>query len=120
MLTAGLIGAAIASHHYHGYGMHMTDMSKMDNNKDNLINFDEFSASHLDMLRSAFNMLDTDNDELIDQKEWNQFLKVHGYGEKYNRLSRFPKSVFSETGVVGLENLNTFFRWPVLRTTPVS
>jgi hypothetical protein len=83
-LTAGLFGVAIASHHYHGYGMHMTDMSKMDDNQDNVITFDEFSAAHLEMLRNAFKMLDTDKDELINKKEWDEFLKVHGFGDQSN------------------------------------
>ena len=79
VLTAGLVSGTMAGYSYHGYGMKMGDMSSIDGNNDNQITFEEFSASSLDRLRSAFNMLDTDNDGFISQSEYNEFLKVHGY-----------------------------------------
>jgi hypothetical protein len=79
LLVAGLVSGTMAGYSYHGHGMKMGDMSRMDGNNDNQITFEEFSASHLDRLRSAFNMLDTDNDGFISQGEYNEFLKVHGY-----------------------------------------
>ena len=79
ILVAGLVSGSIAGYSYHGYGMKMGDMSKIDGNDDSKITFEEFSASHMDRLRSAFNMLDTDNDGVISEAEYNEFLKVHGY-----------------------------------------
>ena len=79
MLIAGLVSGTMAGYGYHGHGMNMSDMSKMDGNDDSKITFDEFSASHLERLRSAFNMLDTDKDGFISKNEYDAFLKVHGY-----------------------------------------
>ena len=79
MLVAGLVGGTMAGYDYHGHNMGMGDMSKMDGNDGSRITFEEFSASHLDRLRSAFNMLDTDNDGFISEEEYNEFLKVNGY-----------------------------------------
>ena len=79
MLTAGLVSGTMAGYSYHGHGMGMGDMSKLDSDDDSKITFEEFSASQLDRLRSAFNMLDTDNDGFISKDEYNEFLKVHGY-----------------------------------------
>ena len=79
MLIAGLVSGTMAGYGYHGHGMGMGDMAKLDSDEDSKITFDEFSASHLDRLRSAFNMLDTDNDGFISEMEYNEFLKVHGY-----------------------------------------
>jgi len=64
---------------YHGYDMGMSDMSKVDSDNNNEITFEEFSAPQVDRLRSAFNMLDTDNDGVISKAEYDEFLKVHGY-----------------------------------------
>jgi Ca2+-binding EF-hand superfamily protein len=77
------ITSSLAGHHYHGCH-NMTDMTEMDTNQDGLITFDEFSAPHMEKYRSAFRMLDTDNDEVINQDEWDEFLKVHGFKNKDN------------------------------------
>ncbi len=79
LLTAGLVAGSIAGHSYHGYGMKMNEMSNIDSNNDNAITFDEFSAPTIERLKSGFKMLDTDNDDVISKKEWEEFLKVHGY-----------------------------------------
>jgi len=79
MLIAGLVSGSIAGHNYHGYGMQMSEMSEIDSNDDGTITFDEFSAPTVDRLKSGFDMLDTDNDGKIDQKEWDEYLKVHGF-----------------------------------------
>ena len=79
MLTAGLVSGTMAGYGYHGHGMGMGDMSKIDGNDDSKITFEEFSASHLDRLRSAFGMLDTDKDGFLSKEEYDKFLKVHGY-----------------------------------------
>ena len=81
----GLFGISMAGHYYHGsghgyhgYGMGMTNMTDLDGDKNGEITFDEFSAPQTDRLMSAFKMLDTNNDNVIDKDEWNAFLKVHG------------------------------------------
>ena len=79
LLTIGLISGSIAGHYHHGYHMSMGDMAEIDGNQDGNITFDEFAAPHTEGLKSAFKMLDTNNDELISEAEWDEFLKVHGY-----------------------------------------
>ena len=76
--AAGMFGISMAGHNYHGYGMGMSNMSDLDADQNGTITFDEFSASQMDRLKSAFKMLDTNNDDVIDKDEWNAFLKVHG------------------------------------------
>jgi hypothetical protein len=80
MLVAGLTTNLTAGHHYHGHGCGygMRNISDMDANQDGTLTFDEFSESHMNKLKRNFKMLDADNDELIDDNEWNQFLKWHG------------------------------------------
>ena len=77
---ASLISGSMAGHYHHGCD-YMTDMTEMDSNQDGQITFDEFSAPHMDKYRSAFKMLDTNNDEVISKEEWDEFLKVHGYDD---------------------------------------
>jgi Ca2+-binding EF-hand superfamily protein len=33
-------------------------------------------------LKSGFKMLDTNSDEVISKKEWDEFLRVHGFEKK--------------------------------------
>ena len=79
MMIAGLASGSMAGHNYHGYGMQMTEMSAIDSNDDGMITFDEFSAPTVERLKSGFDMLDTDNSGKIDQKEWDEYLKAHGF-----------------------------------------
>lgn len=79
MLVAGMISGSIASQYCHGNMNYMGEMSEMDGNQDSLLSFEEFSAPQMDRLRSAFNMLDANNDDVIDKNEWDEFLKIHGY-----------------------------------------
>ena len=37
------------------------------------------SARQMKMQISAFEMLDTNNDDVIDSTEWETFLEMHGY-----------------------------------------
>ena len=78
MLVAGSISGSIAGHHYHGCGG-MRDMTDMDRNEDGEISLEEFSARQMKMQKSAFEMLDTNNDDVIDSTEWEKFLEMHGY-----------------------------------------
>ena len=78
MLFAGFLNSSIAGHHYHGCN-YMGDMSAMDSNQDGLITFDEFSAPHMEKYKRAFDMIDADNDEMINEDEMNEFMKIHGY-----------------------------------------
>jgi hypothetical protein len=85
VLVAGSVGVSLAGYGYHGkhgYGSEMHDMSSLDGNMDSQISFEEFSAPHLDRLKSAFNMLDTDKDGVISKAEYDAFLKVHGISPK--------------------------------------
>jgi Ca2+-binding EF-hand superfamily protein len=88
MLVAGLTTTVTAGHHYHGHGCGygMQNINDMDANQDGTLTFDEFSESHLNRLKRHFKMLDADNDELIDAKEWNQFLKWHGIEDDKKEL----------------------------------
>ncbi len=61
--------------------MSLSDVSKLDNDQDGVLSFDEFSAEKMEWLRSAFKMIDTNNDEEIDSEEWNTMLKIHGIGK---------------------------------------
>ena len=76
MLVGGLISASIAGHHYHGCGG-MRDMTDMDSNEDGEITLEEFSARQMKMQKSAFEMLDANNDDVIDSTEWKKFLEMH-------------------------------------------
>ena len=81
---AALVGGTYAGHNYHGYGMKMSEMSDIDSNGDGEITFDEFSAPTVDRLKSGFRMLDTNSDEKISEREWDEFLRVHGFEKKYD------------------------------------
>jgi Ca2+-binding EF-hand superfamily protein len=78
MIFCGTLTNSIAGHHYHGCS-HMGEMSAMDSNQDGLITFDEFSAPHMEKYKRVFEMLDKDDDEVINEDEMNEFMKVHGY-----------------------------------------
>ena len=78
MLVAGSFSGSIAGHHYQGCGG-MRDMTDMDSNEDGEITLEEFSARQMKMQKSAFEMLDTNNDDVIDSTEWDNFLEMHGY-----------------------------------------
>ena len=80
MVAAGFVSGSMAGHHYNGCG-YMREMSELDSNEDGLITFDEYSAPYIEKHRSAFKMLDTNNDDLIDNDEWDKFLEMHGYDE---------------------------------------
>jgi hypothetical protein len=78
MLLAGPISISIAGHHYHGCGG-MRDMTEMDRNEDGKITLEEFSARQMEKQKSAFDMLDMDNNGVIDSSEYEKFMEVHGY-----------------------------------------
>ena len=102
-LFAALISGSMAGHYHHGCG-DMSNMSDMDSNQDGQITFDEFSAPHMEKYKSAFKMLDTNNDEVISKEEWDEFLKVHGYGDAYK--SQLQLAFQSSEDEVGNGNLN--------------
>jgi len=81
-LVGGAVSVSIAGYDYHGSWSGMGDMSKLDVDTDDKITFEEFSAPQMDRLKSAFKMLDTDNDGVISKAEYDEFLKVHGYGDR--------------------------------------
>lgn len=79
ILGLGMVSGSMAGGNYHGHGMGMSEMSDMDSNDDGAISFEEFKAPTVERLRSGFDMLDTDNDGEIDQTEWDNYLRIHGY-----------------------------------------
>jgi hypothetical protein len=80
LLSVVFASFAIAGHHYYGHGHMMSswNLTDMDSDQDGVLSFEEFGASHMDKLRSGFNMIDTDKDGTIGANEWNEFLRVHG------------------------------------------
>ena len=82
MLIAGLVSISFAGHNYHGHGMKMSEMSEIDSNNDGEITFEEFSAPTTERLEESFKMLDANDDDVIGQEEWDDFLKVHGFEKK--------------------------------------
>ena len=84
MMLVTALPTAFAGHHYHGYhgcgyGKGSSwSMSDRDANGDGVLTYEEFSASRQELMRSGFNMIDTDKDGKISTDEWNTFLKVHG------------------------------------------
>lgn len=64
-----------------GLGMFTKDLGEMDTNADTLVTFDEYEAFHSRNLKAAFDMLDANSDNVIDDEEWTQFLNVHGMGK---------------------------------------
>ena len=83
-----LVGLLLNVHAKHqGGSMYGSKLSQMDTNKDNAVSFEEYSAFHEAQLRWSFKAVDTDNDGLISQGEWNEFLKMHGfdYSHKNNQ-----------------------------------
>jgi len=79
IIGLGMVSGSVAGGNYHGHGMGMSEMSDMDSNDDGAITFEEFKAPTVERLKSGFDMLDTDNDGEIDQKEWDTYLRIHGY-----------------------------------------
>ena len=69
-----------AGHHYHGHFMIKSDMKDMDANQDGLLTLDEFSALQMQKMKSYFKMLDTNNDEVVSDEEWQAFVSAHSYG----------------------------------------
>ena len=83
MFVFGIAGILLAGHHYHGCsGMKMSDLSSMDTDNDGSINIDEFTEPHMEKYRGWFNMLDSNDDGFLSQEEWDEFRRVHGFGEK--------------------------------------
>jgi hypothetical protein len=78
MLFAGFLNSSIAGYHYHGCN-YMGDMSAMDSNQDGLITSYEFSAHHMEKYKRGFDIVDTYNDDMINEEEMNELLKVNGY-----------------------------------------
>ena len=80
-LLLGSVLSVNAGHH--GHKMFSANITDMDNNGDGVVSFEEYSAFHSEQLRWSFNALDTDNDGSISESEWEQFLKMHGVGNRY-------------------------------------
>ena len=82
LFTAGLVSISFAGYNYHGYSMKMSEMSEIDSNNDGEITFGEFSAPTTEKLKSSFKLLDSNDDDVISQEEWDEFLRVHGFEKK--------------------------------------
>ncbi len=79
-LTVTIVSAG-SYQHGHGCGMSSWDMTKMDENQDGVLSFDEFSAPQQQRLKAGYDMIDTDKDGLVSPDEWDAFRAVHGLGE---------------------------------------
>jgi len=79
ILCFGIVSRPLTGGSYHGHGMGMSEMSDMDSDDDGVISFEEFRAPTVERLSNGFDMLDTDNDGEIDQREWDNYLMIHGY-----------------------------------------
>jgi Ca2+-binding EF-hand superfamily protein len=83
-LVIGVAGLLMAGHHYHGCSeMMMSELSSIDTDNDGVINVEEFAEPHMKKFRGWFKMLDTDGDGFLSQEEWDEFRKVHGYGDNF-------------------------------------
>ena len=60
-----------------GHGMFTTNISEMDKNSDQKITFDEFKDFRIKDLKAAFDSLDSNKDGVLDENEWNEFIRVH-------------------------------------------
>jgi len=69
--------AGYGYHHKEGL-MRSWDMRVVDTNQDNQLTFEEYSAEQIEHLRTGFDMIDTDQNGVISEDEWNALLKVHG------------------------------------------
>ena len=79
-----LFGAVVTSNAgHHNRSMIGVNIDEMDQNGDGNVSFEEFSAFHDEQLRWSFNALDSDNNALISEEEWNTFLKMHGVGKHH-------------------------------------
>ena len=81
LLSAILIASiTFAGYQYDGHGCMMStwDMTEMDSNQDNMLSLEEYSDSCQESLSKGFNMIDTNQDGMVDEGEWNEILKIHG------------------------------------------
>jgi hypothetical protein len=80
-----LIGAASSVNAgHHDCSMFGNGIKDLDNNNDNMVSFEEYSAYHSQRLQWSFNALDTDNNGAISTSEWDTFLEMHGVGKNYD------------------------------------
>jgi hypothetical protein len=81
LLSALLIASiSFAGYQYNGHGCMMStwDMTEMDSNQDKMLSLEEYSDSYQESLSKSFNMIDSNQDGMIDENEWNKILEVHG------------------------------------------
>jgi Ca2+-binding EF-hand superfamily protein len=60
-----------------GHGMFTSNITDMDKNSDKKITFDEFKDFRIKDLKVAFDTLDENKDGVLDENEWNEFIRVH-------------------------------------------
>jgi Ca2+-binding EF-hand superfamily protein len=84
--VALLLGAVInANAGHHDCSMMSSEMSAMDSNNDGGITLEEYTDYHKERLQWSFKALDTDNDNTISSNEWETFLKMHSFGNGYEK-----------------------------------
>jgi Ca2+-binding EF-hand superfamily protein len=70
----------LAGNYKGGYKSTMSwNMQDMDTNQDGLLSLEEYGGGSQDEgMRKGFDMIDTNNDNVIDEEEWSNLLKAHG------------------------------------------
>ena len=54
------------------------DMTEMDSNQDKMLSLEEYSDGYQESLSKSFDMIDTNQDGMVDEKEWNEIRDIHG------------------------------------------
>lgn len=65
--------------------------ASMDTDKNSQVTWEEFQASHPNMLRPAFDMVDANKDGMLTKDEWSAFRGNHGKEGKGMDMSKMMK-----------------------------
>ncbi len=76
---------------------------QMDTNSDNKVSVEEFKALYPTMKANVFDIIDANNDNYIDMKEWVRFQEQHMSGMKNDKKQNAPLKVPGDAGGRGAE-----------------